>query len=117
MLVQETRDAGGAPRGLELAFATPRPWLADGKAIRVDRAPTSFGRLSFSLVRSGEVVRIHVVPPPAPTLRLRLRLPFRERIADIRSGGRRIAFDRKTGTIDLSGRRGALDLSAIVIEN
>ena len=37
MLVHETRDKDGSPVGLELAFATPRPWLGDGKTIAVER--------------------------------------------------------------------------------
>ena len=54
LLVHETRDAGGAPHGLELAFATPRPWLRAGRRIAVERAPTSFGPVSYSLeARSG----------------------------------------------------------------
>ena len=52
-LVHETRGPEGEARGLELAFATPRSWLADGKSIAVDGAPTSFGPLSYSVARSG----------------------------------------------------------------
>ncbi len=48
LLVHETRGPDGAPRGLELAFATPRPWLADGETITVEQAPTSFGPVSFT---------------------------------------------------------------------
>ena len=34
MLVHETRDADGRPVGLRLAEATPRAWLAAGRADR-----------------------------------------------------------------------------------
>ena len=37
MLVHEVRGPSGAPRGLELAFATPRSWLQTGKQIAVRR--------------------------------------------------------------------------------
>ena len=47
MLVHETRDKDGTPVGLDLAFATPRPWLGDGKSIAVNAAPTSFGALTY----------------------------------------------------------------------
>ena len=47
-LVNETTDANDVPRGLELAFATPRAWLRSGR-IAVNRAPTSFGPLSYSI--------------------------------------------------------------------
>jgi hypothetical protein len=96
MLVHETHGREGAPRGLELAFATPRAWLADGRTISVRNAPTSFGPVSYSIARAGNVVHVDVVPPSAPepaTVKLRLRLP---------SGDR---------TIDLSGRSGELRLT------
>lgn len=86
-LVHET------PAGLELAFATPRAWLAPGKRIEVTDAPTSFGPLSYSLVaRKGSVEVSIDVPARARTLRLRLRLPH------------------ETRTLDLSGRHGHVKL-------
>ncbi|HZR95837.1 MAG TPA: hypothetical protein VFA56_09080, partial [Gaiellaceae bacterium] len=114
-LVHESRGPKGAPRGLELAFATPRAWLAPGKTISVSGAPTSFGPVSFSLARDGGAVRITVTPPSAPapaTLKLRLRLPAGDRIAAVELDGASVPFDRGTGTIDLSGRRGELDVVA-----
>ena len=53
LLVHERRGPRGAPRGLDLAFATPRGWLADGATIEVRRVHTSFGALSYSISRSG----------------------------------------------------------------
>src|SRR5438876_6879270 len=49
MLVHETRDPRGLPRGLELAYSTPRAWLLPGRRIEVSRMPTSFGPISFSI--------------------------------------------------------------------
>jgi hypothetical protein len=112
MLIHETTDESGAPTGLELAYATPRAWLSDGKAIRVRDAPTSFGRISFSIARRGRAVRVTVDPPAAPELRLRLRLPAGERIASVRLAGRPGRYDAKTGTIDLTGQTGHLVLDA-----
>jgi hypothetical protein len=114
MLVQERTGSGGAPRGLDLAFSTPRSWLEDGKTIRVDGMPTSFGRLSFSIARHGSTVRVHVLAPATPRLRLRLRLPGGERIVDVRLGSRRLPFDARTATIDLTGRRGPLELRVVL---
>ncbi len=114
MLVQETRRPDGRPQGLELAFATPRAWLSDGKTIRVRNAPTSFGRVSFSITRRGRAVHVAVVAPTAPALRLRLRLPAGERIAAIHLAGRPVRYDAATGTIDLTGRTGHLELDAIL---
>ena len=115
MLVHEVRGQNGAPRGLELAFSTPRPWLADGKTIQVTDAPTSFGPVSYSIERHGLGVHVTVDVPasPAPrSLRLRLRLPDGDRIARVSSAGVAIPFDPSTGTIDLSSWSGQLDLNA-----
>jgi hypothetical protein len=115
LLIHERRGPNGAPRGLDLAFATPRAWLEVGKTIRVEGAPTSFGKVSFSLERRADSVRAVVVPPATPTmLRLRLRLPEPLRVAEVRLGAAPIAFDARTATIDLSGRRGPIELVATV---
>jgi hypothetical protein len=114
LLVHESRSPQGAPRGLELAFATPRAWLANGKSMAVTRAPTSFGPVSYSIARVGDTVQITVTPPEAPapaSLKVRLRLPAGERLSAVELGGAAVPFDR-TGTIDLSGRRGELQVTA-----
>jgi hypothetical protein len=111
MLVHETRAPDGAPRGLELAFATPRPWLRPGGRIAVERMPTSFGPVAYALEAEGQAVRATVeMPERAPaTVRLRLRLPRGKRVAGVTLGGR--PFTRVEGsTLDLSGLRGKLDL-------
>jgi hypothetical protein len=72
LLVHESRGE------LDLAFATPRAWLADGKTIEVSDAPTSFGKVSYTLVRSGGVVHVD----------LTLRFPTGQRTVDLgRRGG------------------------------
>ena len=92
MLVHETAS------GLELAFSTPRAWLAPGKTIAVTRAPTSFGPVSFSIAiaADGRSAHVHVLVPsrrPPEHLAIRLRLP---------TGA--------TRTIDLTKKRGAVVL-------
>ncbi len=117
LLVHETRGPEGAPRGLELAFSTPRPWLADGESIDVEGAPTSFGRVSFSLSRQGDTVVGTIDPPSKPppaSLRLRLRLPAGEHVGAVRVNGSQVAIDRRTDTIDLTGLEGHLQLEAVV---
>jgi hypothetical protein len=108
-LVHETRGPEGTPEGLELAFATPRAWLEDGKTIAVKDAPTSFGSLSYSIARSGDTVRFDVAAPPAHPVQLRLRLPVGTAIRSVH-GAR---FDRSTGTIVLP-RGGATSGYAVV---
>jgi len=114
LLVHERRGAAGEPAGLDLAFATPRAWLGDGKTISVDRAPTSFGPLSYSIARQGQAVVAHVTAPGRlPSLRLRLRLPAGDRLEDVHIGSTPVPFDGD-GTIDLTGRGTSIDILATV---
>ncbi|HVV58800.1 MAG TPA: hypothetical protein VHC45_10580 [Gaiellaceae bacterium] len=112
LLVHETADGHGRPHGLQLAYATPRGWLAAGKRISVDRVPTSFGPVSFTLAAGAHRVRATVDVPPRPpaALSLRLRLPAGRRVVAATLAGRPVRVDRATGTLDLSGRHGSLDL-------
>jgi len=115
--VHETRDAAGRPRGLQLAYSTPRGWLRPGRRIAVTAAPTSFGTLGYEITRRGSTVAVSFdVPERRPaSLALRLRLPAGERIGTVRLDG--VPFghvDRSTGTIDLSGRSGALELAVTI---
>jgi hypothetical protein len=113
LLVHERRGKRGAPRGLDLAFSTPRAWLVDGAKIDVKRLRTSFGPLSFSLARTGKTVVIDVAGPktPEPT-RLRLRLPAGTQVLRVRLGARSLAVDRRTSTVTLPRRAGRLHLVA-----
>jgi hypothetical protein len=118
MLVHETRNLSGGPAGLELAYATPRPWLGKGKTIEVRDAPTSFGPVSFRLSRSARTVEGWVDVPSrrhARALRLRLRLPNGTRITSVQVDGRpHRRYNARTGTIDLTGRRGIVELLVAV---
>jgi len=114
MLVHETADGRGRPHGLELAFSTPRGWLGPGRRIAVAGMPTSFGPVSYELAAgAGSVRAVVAVPPRRPaSLRLRLRLPGGARIGAVTVGGRPFArVDRTTGTLDLSGLRGRLEIA------
>ncbi len=112
LLVHESRDAEGAPTGLELGFATPRPWLRAGRRITVRGAPTSFGPVSYSLVARSDTISATVEPParPAPkTLKLRVRLPRGQSIEAVTVNGE--PLELQVGeTIDLSGRTGRLEV-------
>jgi hypothetical protein len=116
MLVHETTEPDGDPLGLELAFATPRAWLRAGRSIVVRDVPTSFGPVDFTLESNEGAVRASVTVPertPPRALKLRLRLPRDQRISSVTLDGRPFErVDRASGTIDLSGRRGTLDLIA-----
>ena len=80
-------------------------------------APTSFGSLTYWLRRDGRRVSGTVQVPsrrPPHTLRLRLRLPHGVKLGAVRVNGHRRPLNRRTGTVDLSGLRGTLDLVAVV---
>src|SRR3954469_5368222 len=116
LIVHETRGPGGVPRGLELAYATPRSWLQPGKQIVVTDAPTSFGRLSYSLSSTEGLVEGTVEVPSSPrpaAVRLRVRLPAGKHLKSVLLDGQPTRrFDPVTGTIDLSGRRGTVSVEA-----
>jgi hypothetical protein len=113
LLVHERRGRLGAPAGLDLAFSTPRAWLADGKEIDVRSAPTSFGKVSYSLVRRGDTIQASLVLPPRCHCRLRLRVPAGERLGRVVVGSTVVTADR-AGTIDLGGRGGRVEVRATV---
>ena len=75
MLIRELDD-----NSLLLLQAAPRKWLADGKGIQVDRAPTYYGKISFKLqsqAAAGSITTEIEMPDRARpgSLRLRLRHP------------------------------------------
>lgn len=111
-LVHETTDAAGSPSGLELAYATPRPWLEPGKRIEVRRLQTSFGPLSYTLDAGASAVRVGLDVPPGLTgpLRLRVRLPAGQVLGEVTLAG--VPFERFADpeTLDLTGLRGHLEL-------
>ena len=102
LLVHERRGPLGAPAGLDLAFSTPRGWLAEGKQIEVSDAPTSFGTVSYSLARSGATIEGQLVLPADAHSRLRLRLPAGEQLS---AGARRLDRGRRRSCRDDRPRR------------
>jgi hypothetical protein len=115
-LVHETVDAGGAPRGLELAYSTPRAWLAPGKRIVVRRAPTAFGPVSYTLTARLHSVAVRLQMPPRARvheLRLRLRRPGAPRITRVLVDGKLLPRPLVSPeTIDLDGLRGTATIVA-----
>ncbi|HET7043698.1 MAG TPA: hypothetical protein VFI37_02505 [Gaiellaceae bacterium] len=103
---------------LELAYATPRAWLAPGKRIAVAEMPTRFGPVSYTIAAAARSVHVTLdVPSRArpPALRLRLRLPGGRHVRSVSLNGSPYArVDRRTGTIDLTGARGRVELEVAV---
>jgi hypothetical protein len=113
LLMHERRGPLGAPIGLDLAFSTPRAWLADGKGIGVRNAPTSFGKVSYSITRHGASIVARLALPRTQDVRLRLRLPAGERLTRVLVGSSSVV-PGAGGTIDLGARRGPLLVRATV---
>lgn len=97
MMVNELSGNGT----LFVGQAVPRAWLADGKRLRVERAPTYFGPVSFSVdsrVAAGEISVILDTPsrqPPASLL-VRLRHPQRKPLQSVTVNGQAWSdFDAK----------------------
>jgi hypothetical protein len=116
MLVHETTDARGRPRGLELAYATPRTWLRPGKRIEVRRLATSFGPLSYTIETNRRSARVLLEVPdrvPLRTLRIRLRVPRGTTIGRLLLNGRPYGRRLRDGeTIALPTEAGELELEA-----
>lgn len=77
---------------LLMASATPRHWLQPGLSIRVQRAPTAFGEVSFE-IHSRNPREIHcVIHPPqrafVAELKLRLRHPEKKPLKAVTVNGR-----------------------------
>ncbi len=118
MLVFTHVGADGRPQELLLAHFTPRAWLEHGKTIRVEKAPTMFGPVSFT-IRSrldDGVVEAQVVPPsrlPPKRLALRLRIPATHKLQSVQVNGREHkSFDAARVTIDLKDMTGTLRVKA-----
>ena len=116
LVVHESTDGRGVPRGLELAYATPRGWLRPGRSIEVRELATSFGPISYTLTAaSGSVTASIDVPDREPprSLRLRLRLPDGERIRALFVNGARQR--RPSGeTFALPPQAGHVDVQAVI---
>ena len=86
---------------LWIAQASPRAWLAPGKRVAVNGAPTTFGPVSFSLEAQPDgSMRVHLEPPArsAPAeIRVRLRHPEQLPIASVEvNGSGRVKFTGDT---------------------
>lgn len=76
MLVHETARVPSEGNDLHLLAAVPDWWLADGREIAVERAPTHFGPLSLRVTGRAEGVRVEwSAPTERPPSRILLHLP------------------------------------------
>ena len=121
LLVQDyDLDDDGNPETLRLAFATPKAWLKDGGEIKVERAPTAFGDVSFTIhsdVDKGKVTADVSLPPhaAAKTL-LRLRVPDGYEVKSAIVGGANLPVQSSPNgaVLDLTKRTGKVQIVANV---
>jgi hypothetical protein len=107
LLIQDwDANDDGKPDTLRLCFATPRPWLEDGKQIKVANAPTAFGPMALTMtshLKRHEIVADVTLPTrdlPSHIL-LRARVPSGWTIVSAHAGSRAFSVDKK-GTVDIS---------------
>jgi len=65
------------------AALIPRSWLAAGKEVRVERAPTLFGPVNFAICSRGDSMQVELDPPkirPPRSIQIRLRHPDQQPI-------------------------------------
>ncbi|HZZ42820.1 MAG TPA: hypothetical protein VFE58_07770 [Tepidisphaeraceae bacterium] len=105
LLVQDQdEDGDGTPDTLRLMFATPRQWMADGKTVRLENAPTAFGPVSISArseLSKGRVT-VEITPPArqAKRMQLRMRLPAGWKVTGADIDGDALKIDDRA-TVDL----------------
>ncbi len=93
MLVLEDSDA----ERLYLAKGVPREWIASGKKIAMEQAPTRWGRVSFHMQADPGthrvVTRVALPQGPAPKeLHVKLRVPVTWRVSSVTVNGRAAAL-------------------------
>lgn len=116
-LVREVTDHDGATRGLQLGFATPRGWLADGERVQATQLPTSLGPVSLdirSAIEDGTVRATVRIPAEAVdrSVHLRLRVPDGHELTGVEVNGQSRPFDADDQSIDLSGLTGRIHVTA-----
>jgi len=111
MLVQDyDHNDDGKPDTLRLCFATPKRWLEDGKTIKIDRAPTTFGPVSVKIDShlSQGFVQADVALPERNTpdkILLRTRLPDGWKVTSATVGSNKLS-QNDLDTFDLSALKG-----------
>ena len=92
MLVLEDSDASR----LYFAKAVPREWTVSGKEIRIDRAPTRWGRVDFRMVSDPGGNKLSATVSLARTapeeIQVKLRVPAQKRVANLTVNGRPAAL-------------------------
>ena len=105
LLVQDwDLDDDGVPETLRLAFATPRRWMGNGKSIKIEKAPTAFGPVSYTILsnlEAGEITLTYSQPVRSPQkTQARIRVPDGWKIESAQIGNRELKVD-SLGTFEI----------------
>jgi len=78
---------------LYFAKGLPRDWVTSGKEIKIEQAPTRWGRVNFSLLTNKEekrvVAKVQLARPGAPKeIQVKLRLPLSSSLKSVTVNGR-----------------------------
>ena len=88
MLVLEDSDE----ERLYLARGLPRDWVASGKEISIDQAPTRWGRVNFRMIAEGSdrvTAMVEIAKQSRPKeLQVKFRLPMHNTLDSVRVNGR-----------------------------
>lgn len=110
MLAMEDGDT------LWIARAIPADWLAAGRHVSVEGAPTRFGDLGYRLSADAQTVRASISVPSRRAPRemfVRLRVPGGRRIRSVTVNGRPWKdFDARTSTVRLRRLSGRVEVLA-----
>ena len=93
MLVLEDSDK----EVLYLGKGIPRTWLASGQEIKIEQAPTRWGRVNFSLLAKPDsksvVAKVELSGPGEPKeLQVKLRLARESQIQNLTVNGRAVSL-------------------------
>jgi hypothetical protein len=106
MLVLEDSDA----ERLYLAKGVPREWVVSGKEIRIDRAPTRWGRVDFRMSaepagkRISATIALARVGAPEEVY-VKLRVPTRTTVTNVTVNGRPATLNGETVVIKTGNER------------
>ncbi|MGZ5566356.1 MAG: hypothetical protein ACXWKG_05010 [Limisphaerales bacterium] len=114
-------DEDGRPDTLRLAYGTPKRWLDDGKTVKVERAPTAFGPVSYKIeshLSNGHVLAKIELPTrnKATQFLFRVRVPDGWHITRASVDNRALPVDQ-TGSVDLTSLHGKLAINFDVSRN
>ena len=91
MLVLEDSDAGRLYFGKGL----PREWVSSGKEIKIEGAPTRWGKVNFRMISEAGAVRakVELKQPGAPDeIQVKIRLPRKYAAREVRVNGQAATF-------------------------